>query len=128
MKTKEINDKTFEKKVVAVGDIVYDKKVTGKYYKVIDTFEKTVFSTKKNLARISDGRTFVNSNDGINVSSFIKWVPEIEKFVVINNGSEYNEYIIKRVKSVNLIKEQVTLYDNSIIKISEISPFIGEIL
>lgn len=81
---------------------------------------------KKNIARVSDkGRTFVNSDDGIEVSSFIKWVPESEKFIVVNSNNT-NEYLIKRIKNVDIIKKQVKLYDDSILKFSEISPFVGE--
>lgn len=122
-----MNDRTSIPKVVTTGDIVYDKAQTGKYFRVIETFEKVVFNVKKNIARLSNGRTFVNSNIGIDTCGFNKWIPESEKFVVINS-SDNNEYLIKRIKNVNIIKKQVLCYDNSILKFSEISPFIGEII
>lgn len=89
--------------------------------------KKVVFKVKKNIARVSDGRTFVNSVDGIDVSSFIKWIPETEKFIVVNSA-DTNEYLVKRVKSVDIIKKQVKLYDDSVLKFSEISPFIGQFI
>lgn len=88
---------------------------------------KNVFSRKKNIVKFSDGRTYVNCNEGLDAAGFSKWVPDAEKFVVINTN-DTNGYSVKRIKSVNIIKNEVTLYDNTSLKFSEISPFVGEFI
>lgn len=40
-------DRTSTPKAVSAGDIVYDEKQTGKYFKIIETFEKSSFQSKE---------------------------------------------------------------------------------
>lgn len=125
---KEITDRTNIPKVVEKGDFIHYFNPIGEgLVQVVETFENVVFNVRKNIAVLNNGKKVVNSEDGLKATGFTKWIPEVEKFVVIKTSST-NEYKVKRVKEVHKIKKEVTLYDSSTLKFCEVNPFVGKFL
>lgn len=124
----KIIDRTNIPKIVESGDYVYYFTPIGNgLVKVIETFTNIVFNVKKNIAVLDNGAKIVNSEDGFKATGYTKWIPELEKFIVIKTSST-NEYQIKRVKNIDIIKKKVILYDGSILEFCKVAPFIGKIL
>ncbi len=104
-------------------DLLVDN--TGVCLRVEKTFEREVFKKMKPIARLNNGKEFVNTEEGMYACGLKKWIPMEETFVVKINKGVPHEFSAYRVKQVLLKTNEVLLYNSKKIKISEIEPLNG---